>query len=63
MVGACGTDWINSLVIVSLPIFTHFGRGSNSNLHKNHFFFSFLLIHIGQHWASGATNKGHTDAA
>ena len=50
-------------VIVSLPIFTHFGRGSNSNLHKNHFFFSFLLIHIGQHWASGATNKGHIDAA
>jgi hypothetical protein len=51
MVGACGTDWINSPVIVSLPIFTHFGRGSNSNLHEkiifSSLFFSFISDNIG----------------
>ena len=26
MVGACGRDWINSPMIVSLPIVTHFSR-------------------------------------
>ena len=46
MVGAYGTDWINSPMIVSLPIFTHFGRGSNSNLHKNHFLFFYLVIFL-----------------
>ena len=34
-----------------------------SSCKSSFLFFSFLLIHIGQHWASGATNKGHIDAA
>ena len=28
MVGACGTDWINSPMIVSLPVVTHFDGGA-----------------------------------